>query len=118
MIILSIAAYFLFRGISLAFFYVICFILGFSAGYWVIFMTIATEQFGTNIRATVTTTVPNFVRGSLVPVALLFQYLRGVFHGSIIYAGVTVAALTIGLALWALFYMQETFSKDLNYIEA
>lgn len=118
MIILSIAAYFLLRGISLAVFYVICFILGFSAGYWVIFMTIATEQFGTNIRATVTTTVPNFVRGSLVPVALLFQYLRGVFHGSIIYAGVVVAALTIGLALWALHYMQETFSKDLNYIEA
>ena len=80
-------------------------------------MTIATEQFGTNIRATVTTTVPNFVRGSVVPVSLFFQYLRGLFHGSIIYAGVVVAALTIGLAFWALHYMQETFSKDLNYLE-
>lgn len=115
--IISISAYFLFHDISLPAFYTICFILGFSAGYWVIFMTIATEQFGTNIRATVTTTVPNFVRGSVVPVSLLFQYMRGVFHGSIIYAGVVVGALTIGLALWALHYMQETFSKDLNYIE-
>jgi MFS family permease len=117
LIIISIALYFLLRDISLPVFYVICFFLGFSAGYWVIFMTIATEQFGTNIRATVTTTVPNFVRGSVVPVSLLFQYLRGVFHGSIIYAGVVVATLSIALAFWALHYMQETFSKDLNYLE-
>lgn len=117
LIIISIALYFLLRDISLPAFYVICFFLGFSAGYWVIFMTIATEQFGTNIRATVTTTVPNFVRGSVVPVSLLFQYLRGVFHGSIIYAGVVVATLSIALAFWALYYMQETFSKDLNYLE-
>ena len=80
-------------------------------------MTIATEQFGTNIRATVTTTVPNFVRGSVVPVSLLFQYLRGVFHGSLIYAGVTVGILLLGLAFWALSDMQETFTKDLNYLE-
>lgn len=115
--IISIAAYFLLRDISLSAFYTICFILGFSAGYWVVFMTIATEQFGTNIRATVTTTVPNFVRGSVVPVTLLFQYLRDVFHGSIIYAGVTVGILVLGLAFWALSNMQETFSKDLNYLE-
>lgn len=116
--ILSIAVYFLMRDVSLVTFYAICFLLGISAGYWVIFMTIATEQFGTNIRATVTTTVPNFVRGSLVPVSLLFQYLRDVFHGSLIYAGITVGALTIGLAFWSLYHMQETFSKDLNYVES
>lgn len=115
--IISIAAYFLLRNISLSAFYTICFILGFSAGYWVIFMTIATEQFGTNIRATVTTTVPNFVRGSVVPVSLLFQYLRSIFHGSLIYAGVTVGVLVVGLAFWALSNMQETFHKDLNYLE-
>lgn len=115
--ILSVSAYFLMRNISLPAFYTICFVLGFSAGYWVIFMTIATEQFGTNIRATVTTTVPNFVRGSVVPVSLLFQYLRSVFHGSLIYAGITVGILVIGLAFWALSHMEETFSKDLNYLE-
>jgi MFS family permease len=115
--IISTAAYFLLHNISLFSFYAICFFLGFSAGYWVVFMTIATEQFGTNIRATVTTTVPNFVRGSVVPVTLLFQYLRGVFNDSLIYAGIVVGILTIGLAFWALHYVQETFHKDLNYLE-
>jgi MFS family permease len=115
--IISTAAYFLLHNISLFSFYAICFFLGFSAGYWVVFMTIATEQFGTNIRATVTTTVPNFVRGSVVPVTLLFQYLRSVFHGSLMYAGVVVGVLTIGLAFWALHFVQETFHKDLNYLE-
>ena len=115
--IISSAAYFLLHNISLAGFYAICFFLGFSAGYWVVFMTIATEQFGTNIRATVTTTVPNFVRGSVVPVTLLFQYLRSLFNGSLIYAGVVVGVITIGLSFWALHYVQETFHKDLNYLE-
>ena len=115
--IISSAAYFLLHNISLAGFYAVCFFLGFSAGYWVVFMTIATEQFGTNIRATVTTTVPNFVRGSVVPVTLLFQYLRGLFNGSLIYAGVVVGVITIGLSFWALHYVQETFHKDLNYLE-
>ncbi|MGN6340251.1 MAG: MFS transporter [Ginsengibacter sp.] len=115
--IISSAAYFLLHNISLAGFYAICFFLGFSAGYWVVFMTIATEQFGTNIRATVTTTVPNFVRGSVVPVTLLFQYLRSLFNGSLIYAGAVVGVITIGLSFWALHYVQETFHKDLNYLE-
>ncbi|HZW71818.1 MAG TPA: MFS transporter, partial [Hanamia sp.] len=96
--VISSAAYFLLHNISMAGFYAVCFFLGFSAGYWVVFMTIATEQFGTNIRATVTTTVPNFVRGSVVPVTLLFQYLRGLFNGSLIYAGVVVGVITIGLS--------------------
>jgi len=115
--IISSAAYFLLHNISLSGFYAICFFLGFSAGYWVVFMTIATEQFGTNIRATVTTTVPNFVRGSVVPVTLLFQYLRGLFNGSLIYAGVVVGVVTIGLSFLSLHYVQETFHKDLNYLE-
>jgi len=115
--IAAMAAYFFLRGISLSAFYAICLFLGFSVGYWVIFMTIATEQFGTNIRATVTTTVPNFVRGALVPVSLLFQYLKGLFHGSIINAGISVALFSLALAFWALYYMQETYFKDLDYTE-
>lgn len=115
--IITISAYFLLHDISLLTFYIICLSLGFSVGYWVIFMTIATEQFGTNIRATVTTTVPNFVRGAVVPLSLLFQYLRSLFQGSFIHAGIAVAVLSLGLAFWALSKMQETFSKDLDYIE-
>jgi MFS family permease len=115
--IISISSYFLLHDLSLFAFYSICMFLGFSVGYWVIFMTIATEQFGTNIRATVTTTVPNFVRGAVVPLSLLFQYLKGLFDGSLIHAGITVALLSLALAFWALSKMQETFSKDLDYLE-
>lgn len=80
-------------------------------------MTIATEQFGTNIRATVTTTVPDFVRGAVVPLSLLFQYLKGFFDGSLIHAGIAVALISLALAFWALSKMEETFSKDLDYLE-
>lgn len=113
----SISIYFLSHDSSLFNFYLICFVLGLSVGYWVIFMTIATEQFGTNLRATVTTTVPNFVRGAVVPMSLLFQYLIGVFDGSLIGSGIVVALICLGLAFWALRYMQETFTKDLDYLE-
>ena len=68
-------------------------------------------------RTTVTTTVPNFVRGSIVPISLFFEYLRNLFHDSFIYAGITVAVLCLGLAFWALHYMRETFFKDLDYLE-
>ena len=98
-------------------FYLVCLLLGFSVGYWVIFVTIATEQFGTNIRATVTTTVPNFVRGAVVPITLLFQYLCRVFDNSLIQAGITVGIVCLGLAFWSLAKMKETFSKDLDYVE-
>ncbi len=115
--IVFISAYFLLHDISLFAFYTVCLLLGFSVGYWVIFMTIATEQFGTNIRATVTTTVPNFVRGSVVPLSFLFQYFKNLFHDSLIYAGIAVAVLCLGFAFRALSKMQETFSKDLDYLE-
>jgi putative MFS transporter len=114
---ITISAYFFLHNLSLFAFYAVCSILGFSVGYWVIFMTIATEQFGTNLRATVTTTVPNFVRGSVVPLSLLLLYLKGLFHGSLVNAGITVAVLSLGVAFWALRNMQETFHKDLDYLE-
>ena len=80
-------------------------------------MTIATEQFGTNIRATVTTTVPNFVRGAVVPLTLLFQALKPVYNGSIVYSGITVAVISLAVAFFALSKMKDTFSKDLDYLE-
>jgi putative MFS transporter len=114
---IAIAIYFSNTGISLTTFYYTCCLLGFSVGYWVIFMTIATEQFGTNIRATVTTTVPNFVRGAVVPLMLLFQFLKNILNGSSIQAGIGTGVLCLLLAFWSLRHMQETFSKDLDYME-
>lgn len=89
--------------------------LGFAAGYWVLVVTAAAEQFGTNIRSTVTTSVPNFIRGAVVPVSGVFLWLQPDF-------GLVNAALFVGLgvvllASISLFFMEETFSRDLNFIE-
>lgn len=113
----AVSIYFLASGISLQLFYWVCGLLGFSVGYWVVFMTIATEQFGTNIRATVTTTVPNFVRGAVVPLTFLFQSMQLLFNGSLVYAGISVGVICLALAFWSLAGMQETFHKDLDYLE-
>ncbi|MES2733535.1 MAG: MFS transporter [Bacteroidota bacterium] len=114
---LAITAYFLLNQVSLTVFYTACFTLGITVGYWVIFMTIATEQFGTNIRATVTTTVPNFVRGAVVPLTFLFTWLKQYESLGIIGAGILVAVLSLLVAFFALRGIKETFSKDLNYTE-
>lgn len=97
------------------FFYVVCISLGVSGGYWAVFVTNASEQFGINIRATVTTTVPNFVRGAVVPVTLLFEYLRN--YTGIVYSALFVAILAILIAFFSVRRLEETYGKDLNYIE-
>jgi predicted MFS family arabinose efflux permease len=109
-------AYLNLAGLALAPFYGLCFALGFATGYWAVFVTIASEQFGTNIRATVTTTVPNFVRGSLVAVSWAFAALkpgRGILGA----AGI-VGAACFGLAFLSLTGLRETFGKDLDYLES
>jgi hypothetical protein len=111
----GIAAYFMSTGASAAAFYGICTFLGFASGYWAIFVTIAAEQFGTNLRATVATTVPNFVRGMVVPITMLFQLLRkglGIQQGAL-----WVGAICMTVALFSLWRLQETFHKDLDYFE-
>jgi hypothetical protein len=111
----GIAAYFMSAGSSVAVFYGICTFLGFASGYWAIFVTIAAEQFGTNLRATVATTIPNFVRGMVVPITMLFQLLRkdlGIQQGALLVGGICMA-----VALVSLWLLQETFHKDLDYFE-
>ena len=103
------------EGCSANYFYLVCFGIGTVAGYWALFVTIASEQFGTNIRATVTTTVPNFVRGSVVPITGLFMYLET--YIGMIYSAIVVGAICIGLAIYATSRIKETFGKDLNYLE-
>jgi hypothetical protein len=90
-------------------------LLGISTGFWVIFVTIAAEQFGTNLRATVTTTVPNFIRGSLVIITLTFEWLKTPL--GIINAGLIVGVATIIIAFIAVYNLEETYGKDLDYLE-
>lgn len=110
-----IAAYFTLGRISAGVFYTICVLLGFAGGYWAIFITIAAEQFGTNLRATVATTVPNFVRGMVVPITLLFKAAKA--HFGILPGSALVGVLCISAAFYALYRLEETFSNDLNFYE-
>lgn len=104
------------EGKSPEFFYFICILLGAGTGYWALFVTVAAEQFGTNIRSTVTSTVPNFVRGAVVPITKSFQYLVpmiGIVGGTI-----TVGAVCILLAILSTILLKDSFSKDLDYMES
>ncbi len=96
-------------------FYSLCLFLGFSIGFWALFVTISAEQFGTNLRATVATSVPNFVRGSVNILGPLFLIGKG-YWGVLPSAGV-VGACSVGFAFLAVWKMEETFHKDLNYLE-
>jgi uncharacterized membrane protein len=90
--------------------------MGLSMGYWAVFITIAAEQFGTNLRATVATTVPNFVRGSLVLMSFIFGTLTS-YQISNQSAALFLGLLCFGLAFLALNGMEETYGKDLDYQE-
>jgi len=112
---LSVVAYLSAKGITNSQFIWLCFFMGFAVGYWATFVTIAAEQFGTNIRSTVTTTVPNFIRGSLIPINALFNVFV-LHYGMISSAYIMMAILTV-LALFCLSQLKESFHKDLDYVE-
>ncbi|WP_118974460.1 MFS transporter [Taibaiella koreensis] len=103
------------KGIDARNFHILAFIMGLGVGYWATFVTIASEQFGTNLRATVTTTVPNFVRGSLIPITFIFDFF--VERSNIITAGYIVMFGLTAVSLFALSRLKETFGKDLDYLE-
>jgi MFS family permease len=122
-------AFFLFNGICLVGiiiflyapssdlqgFYIRCFVMGFGVGFWALITTNAAEQFGTNLRATVATTVPNFVRGALVPITFCFEALKG--HIGLINAAGAIGISCVIIALIATYYTKETFGKELDYVE-
>lgn len=95
--------------------YWVCGMLGFATGFWAIFVTMAAEQFGTNLRATVATTVPNMVRGSLVLTTILFTSLQTSL--SYAQAGIATGVIVMVIAIVAAIFTKETFGKDLDYVE-
>jgi putative MFS transporter len=96
--------------------YVLMFFIGIAVGYWAIFVTVAAEHFGTNVRATVTTTVPNFARGFVIPVTLLYNYLKP--HYGVLNSGLAVGWIALALGFIGLFGLRETFSDELDYLES
>lgn len=107
--------YYLFSAKSLFIFYSLVFCLGFSTGYWAVFMSCASELFGTNIRATVTTTAPNFVRGSVTLMALMHSFLQPNY--SYVNSSILIGTIVFIIAFFACYHLEETFSKELNYNE-
>ena len=74
-------------------------------------------MFGTNIRATATTTAPNFVRGSTILISLLLNLIISVCCVDKLLATKITGAIIISIGFIALYFLQETFGKDLNYVE-
>ena len=98
--------------------YIICTALGFSTGFWAIFVTMGAEQFGTNLRATAATTIPNMVRGALPLINMLFLNLFQKEWGmSLINSGIVTGIVVMTVTLIAFYFTEETFHKDLNYTE-
>ncbi|MDX5346079.1 MAG: MFS transporter [Hymenobacteraceae bacterium] len=110
-----IGVYFMSQGVSKEWFYGLCVALGFASGYWAVFVTIAAEQFGTNLRATATTTVPNFVRGAVVPLTTAFIALKGSL--GLIQSALFLGLLCLAVAVFSILTLEETYGKDLDYYE-
>ena len=98
--------------------YAICGALGFSTGFWAIFVTMGAEQFGTNLRATAATTIPNMVRGALPLMNLMFKDLfQDSWGWTLVYSAIVTGIIVMCITLVAAFFTEETFHKDLNYVE-
>ena len=89
--------------------------MGFGIGYWAMFVTIGAEQFGTNLRATAATTVPNMVRGTVILMTSLYAYLKPSLD--IVNAGVAVGIISFAIGFYSILTIPETHGKDLNYLE-
>jgi len=117
--IIFLILYFMQQGGSATQMYILCAGLGFGSGFWAVFVTMAAEQFGTNLRATAATTVPNMVRGSLSWFILpLFTLLRTNASIGYLHAGIITGVIVMLITVIAAYFSQETFGKDLNYVEA
>ncbi|MCX6192245.1 MAG: MFS transporter, partial [Flavobacteriia bacterium] len=111
--ILTLIFLFFGKGMTATTYYFFCFLLGTGTGYWAIFVTIAAEQFGTNIRSTAANTIPNFVRGSVNVIMLLFSLLLA-SQLSVGISAFLIGAFFIGLAFYSLSQLKETFGKELD----
>ena len=112
---LSVFAYFFLQGLEVSSFYALCFVMGLFCGYWAMFVTVGAEQFGTNLRATVATTTPNFVRGSVVLLTSLLTVLKPTL--GLWGAGLSLGILSMIVAFWGYSRLQESFSTDLDFEE-
>jgi len=96
-------------------YYFFCVWIGLGTGYWALFVTMGAEQFGTNIRATAATTIPNMVRGTLVLMIIGFNFFKP--SAGVVWSAVIVGAISFGLGIYSTLTIAETHNKDLDYLE-
>lgn len=107
---------YLYAGINKAtHFYAVAGFLGFGIGYWAMFVTIGAEQFGTNLRATAATTIPNMVRGTVVLMTTLFASFKDSF--SVINSGALVGVICFFIGLYCILTIPETHGRDMDFLE-
>lgn len=113
---LIIAGILVYGGVnSVTLYYVLCFAGGITTGYWAMFMLLTSETFGTNLRATATTSAPNMVRGALILMTMFYKDLKP--ENGVLMAVVIVGAVTFAIAYISLIFLKETFNKELDYQE-
>jgi putative MFS transporter len=115
--VVAIICFFLFGGRSVTALYGCILFIGFATGYWTVFISTASELFGTNIRATATTTAPNFVRGSTILISYLLSLMTLLFGKEGLTATIGTGIIVLIIAFFSLYHLEETFGKDLDYIE-
>ena len=117
--VISIIFYFSSANHNDATMYFACTVMGFSTGFWAIFVTMGAEQFGTNLRATAATTIPNMVRGALPLINLLFKNLfQDTWKWDMVQSAIVTGVIVMMIAITSAWFTEETFHKDLDYIES
>lgn len=114
--IIFMVLFFLQNGGTAQSFYLLCFGLGYGAGFNVVYITMSAEQFGTNLRASAAISIPNMVRGALPLIILIFKFFRTYF-GSYVTGGWVTGAILFVLALTSGWLLEETYGKDLDFVE-
>ncbi|MBS1645720.1 MAG: MFS transporter [Bacteroidetes bacterium] len=117
LVVLSMLLYFTLGGRSVFMYYTSVVCVGFATGYWAVFISTASELFGTNLRATATTTAPNFVRASTIFISYLLSLMTMLFGSEGLAATIATGLILLTIAFFALYHLEETFGKDLNYTE-
>lgn len=122
--VIGMIAYFTIAPKDTRLFYAVIALLGFASGYWAVFVTSVAEQFGTNLRATATTTAPNVVRWSAAGSLLLWKCIEDVLQGqgrpfeqATWMAAAIGGAIVIVVAIVAASGIRETFGISLDYEE-
>jgi hypothetical protein len=106
----------LFGGIKTAgMYYFLCVWFGFGTGYWAMFVTIGAEQFGTNIRSTAATTIPNMVRGTVVLMSVGYTSLVGSLGA--VHSGAVIGLICFAIGIYCTATISETHNRDLDFVE-